>query len=308
MLCWCAPPAHCGACCVGVWPLPRWVLCSRAAHHIVVRAALLRGPPRGGACSAGAWPPSWWGTLCWCLSAAVVVRGVVVLGLGCRRVCRLGAGVGLGFVVLVVVFELVPCAACFVCSVLSPPPYCRRVWMGVVSGWIAVVVVLITWPGRVLCWCAAPLMVGRTVLVRAPPHGGVCCVGVWPPPWWGVLRWFVVPILVGRAVLVRAPLMVGRAVSVCAPPPWWGVLRWFVAPLVVGRAVSVPARRGRGVWFEVWSSVRGVVVAVVLLAWPGLVLCWCVFPPLLGRAVFVRGPPLGGECCVGVFGFRFVVL
>ena len=27
--------------------------------------------------------------LCWCLSAAVVVRGVVVLGLGCRHLCRL---------------------------------------------------------------------------------------------------------------------------------------------------------------------------------------------------------------------------
>ena len=190
-----------------------------------------------------------------------------------------------------------------------------------VGGWVAVVVVLITWPGRVLCWCAAPLMVGRTVLVRAPPHGGPCCVGVCPPPWWGVLRWFVVPLLVGRAVLVLARLMVGRAVSVCAPPPrggaccvglwppsWWGVLRWCVAPLSVGRAVSVPARRGRGVWFKVSSSVRWVVVAVVLLAWPGLVLCWCVPPPLLGRAVFVRAPSLGGECCVGVSGFRFVVL
>ena len=296
------------------------MLCSRAAHRIVVRAALLRGPPRGGVCSAGAWPPSSWGTLCWCLSAAVVVRGVVVLGLGCRRVCRLGAGVGFGLVVLVVVFEPAPCSACFVCSVLSSAPYCRRVRMGVVGGWIAVVVVLITWPGRVLCWCAAPLMVGRTVLVRAPPYGGACCVGVWPPPCLGVLRWFVVSLLVGRAVLVCAPLMVGRSVSVCPspcagaccvvfwPPPWWDVLRWCVAPLPVGRDVSVPARRGRGVWFGVSSSVRWVVVAVVLLAWSGLVLCWCVPPPLLGRAVFVRGPPLGGECCVGVLGFRFVVL
>ena len=193
--------------------------------------------------------------------------------------------------------------------------------MGVVGGWVAVVVVLITWPRWVLCWCASPLMVGPTVLVRAPPHGGACCVGVWPPPWWGVLRWFVVPLLVGRAVLVRAPLMVGRAVSVCAPPlrggaccvglwlpSWWGMLRWCTAPLSVGCAVSVPARRGRGVWFGVSSSVRWVVVTVVLFAWPGLVLRWCVPPPLLGRAVFVRGPPLVGECCVRVFGFRFVVL
>ena len=218
-------------------------------------------------------------------------------------------------------------------------------------------------------------MVGRTVLVRAPPHGWACCVGVSPPPWWGVLRWFVAPLLVGRAVLVRAPLMVGRAVSSCAPPAWWGVLRWFVAPLPVGRAVSVLARRGRGVWFGVSSSVRRVVIAVVLLAWPGLgcagvcplpcwgvpclclppplvglavsacsgfgswccsrldarlvllvrcclrrrtagvvgcwlsvvlaspglVLCWCVLPPLLGRAVLVRGPPLGRACCFGAW-------
>ena len=71
---------------------------------MVGRAALLRGFPHGGACCAGAWPPSWWGVPCWCLSAAVVVRGVVVLGLSCRRVCRLWAGVGFGLVVLVVVF------------------------------------------------------------------------------------------------------------------------------------------------------------------------------------------------------------
>ena len=181
--------------------------------------------------------------------------------------------------------------------------------------------VLIAWPRWVLCWCAAPLMVGRTVLVRAPPHGGTCCVDVWPPPRWGVLRWFGGPLLVGRAVLVRAPIMVGRAVWVCAPPPrggaccvcfwppsWWGVLCWCKAPLSVGRAVSVSARRGGGVWFGLSSSVGWVVVAVVLSASPGLVLCWCVPPALMGRAVFVRGPPLGGECCVRVFGFRFVVL
>ena len=201
--------------------------------------------------------------------------------------------------------------------------------MGGVGGWVAVVVVLTAWPGWVLCWCAAPLMVGHTVLVRAPPHGAACCVGMWPPPWWGVLRWFVVPLLVGRAVLVRAPVMVGPAVSACAPPPWWGVLcrrvppplggaccvgfkppswwgvlRCCVAPLSVGRVASVPACRGRGVWFGVSSSVRWVVVTVVLLAWPGLV---CA-PSPVGACRVCVWCPLGGKCCVGVFGFRFVVL
>ena len=111
------------------------------------------------------------------------------------------------------------------------------------------------------------------------------------------------------ALLVRAPPPV-RACRACAwPPPWWGVLFWCVAPLSLGRAVLVAACCGGGVWFGLSSSVGWVVVAIVLLAWPGFVLCWCVPPPpLLGRVVFVRGPPLGGECGVCVFGFRFVVL
>ena len=171
------------------------------------------------------------------------------------------------------------------------------------------------------CGCVDHLAGPGAVLVRGPPHGWAYCVVACPPPWWGVLCWCVAPPMVGRAALVCGPPLgwaycVGACpphggaccVGVCPPPSWWGVLRWCVAPLLVGRAVSVPARRGRGVWFGVSSSVRWVVVAVVLLAWPGLVLYWCVPPPLLGRAVFVRAPPLGGECCVGVFGFRFVVL
>ena len=139
--------------------------------------------------------------------------------------------------------------------------------------------------------CAPPTLLGRPVLVRAPLHGGACCVYVCPPPWWGVLRWFVAPLMVGRAVRVRGPPLsgacyvgvcppplVGRAALVCGPPSWWGVLCWCLAPLSVGRAVSVPARRGGGVWFGgVWlglsSSVGWVVVAVVLVAWPALVLC-----------------------------------
>ena len=82
--------------------------------------------------------------LCWCLSAAVVVRGVLVLGLGCRRVCCLAAGVvRFGLVVLAVVFYPAPREACFVCSVLSSPSYSRRDRVHVVGGRFAVVVVLI---------------------------------------------------------------------------------------------------------------------------------------------------------------------
>ena len=145
-------------------------------------------------------------------------------------------------------------------------------------------IVLIAWPGLVLCWCAGPLMVGRVVLVRAPPPGGVCCIGVCPPPWSGVLRWFVAPLMVKRVVLVRGPPRGGACahggaccVGACWPR-WWCVMWWCLAWVVV----------------VCWVAVAG-----VLFAWPALVLCWCVPPPLLGRAVFVRGPPLGGACCVG---------
>ena len=63
------------------------------------------------------------------------MRGVVVLGLGCRRVCSLAAGVaGFGLVVLVVVLQPAPCATCFVWSVLSSPPYGRPVRVAVVGG------------------------------------------------------------------------------------------------------------------------------------------------------------------------------
>ena len=89
----------------------------RAPLPSVGRAASVCGPSRGGVRCAGVrpaawtavllfvWPPSWWGMLCWCPSAAGVVHGVVMLGLGCCGVCRLAPGVvGLGLVVLVVVF------------------------------------------------------------------------------------------------------------------------------------------------------------------------------------------------------------
>ena len=94
-------------------------------------------------------------------------------------------------------------------------------------------------------------MVGCAVLVRGLPPVGACCVGVWPPALTGVLCWCVAPLIMGRALLVRGPLMVGRAVLVRGPPhgegccrvawapSWWGVPWWCLAPHMVGRAVLV---------------------------------------------------------------------
>ena len=149
-MCRCAPP-------------PWWgVLCWRVARLMVRRAALLWGPSYGGACCVGASRASMWGLRCWCLPASVVVRGVVVLGLGCRHLCRLRTGVvGFGLPV--------SCAACFVGSASSLPPYGRRDRVAVVGGPILIVAVMFEWPGLVLCYCVAPHMVGFAALVRAPP-------------------------------------------------------------------------------------------------------------------------------------------
>ena len=174
---------------------------------MVGRAALAGGPPHGRACCARAWPPSWWGVLCWCLPAAVVVRGLVVFGLGCRRLldglglllcCLLGRGwccagacppLCWGAPCLCLPPPLVGCAvsACsgfgsWCCGRLDAPlvllVLCclRRHMAGFVGCWLSVVFAP---PGLVLCWCvrAAPLL-GRAVFVRAPPHGGACCLGV----------------------------------------------------------------------------------------------------------------------------------
>ena len=62
-------------------------------------------------------------------------------------------------------------------------------------------------------------MVVRVSVVCGPPHGGACCVGVWTPSWWGVLRWGAVYCVVWRCVLwwCVAPRMVGLAALVCGP-------------------------------------------------------------------------------------------
>ena len=166
--------------------------------------------------------------------------------------------------------------------VRAPPPWwgvlCWRVrvsFRGVVAGWM---------PGW-FCWFA---VVSAAV---QPALSAVGCLWCWPGRGWcsaGACS----PPLLGRTVLVRGPPLCGACCFGAWPPCRSGVLCWWPPAAVVVLGLGC----------------RWVVAAVVLLAWPGLLLCWCVPPPLLGRVVFVRAPPLGGECCVGVFGFRFVVL
>ena len=333
LLRWCVAPPMVGRAVLMRAPRPLWGVLCRCVAPPKVGAELACGPPHGRPCCFAAWPPSWWGVLCRCMAPLMVGHAVLVpvrpggcawcggagLGLsscvppGGRRWVRVGgacggvlAGAMRGlFCLFGVVFAAIQSACSEGCG--------RRLGCG--------------------CGCVDHRAGPGAVLVRGPPHGWAYCVGACPPPWWGVLCWCVPPPMVGLAALVCGPPLGGACcvgacpphggaccVGVCPPPrggaccvglwppSWWGVQRLCVASLSVGCSVSVPARRGRGVWFGVSTSVRWVVVAVVLLAWPGLVLCCCVLPPLLGRAVFVRGPPLGGECCVGVFGFRFVVL
>ena len=249
-----APPPLGGASCVGARPPPWWCPMCRCVPLSMVRravlargsphgrgAALLWGNPHGGACCVGALAASWWGLLSWCTRAAVVVRGLVVLGLGCPRLCRLTTGVvGFGLVV----FKPVPCAACFVRVASSSQPYGWRVLVAAVGSRVAVVVVLFTWPGWVLCWCVpfswcglvrccvARPMVGCDVLVCAPPppavgralpvcgpaHGRTCFPVAWPNSWSNMLRCCVAPLRVGRAVLVGGPPHAGACcVGACRP-------------------------------------------------------------------------------------------
>ena len=68
---------------------------------MVGRDVSVSAPPDGWACCVGAWPASWWGVLCSCLPAAVVLRGVLVLSLGCCRLCSVLTGIiRFGLVVL----------------------------------------------------------------------------------------------------------------------------------------------------------------------------------------------------------------
>ena len=130
-----------------------------------------RGLCCGGACLVCAWPPLWWGVLC-------------------RRVRASGRGVVAGWI---------------------PGWFC---WFAVVP---AAVRPALSGVGGL--WCL--------------PGPGWCCAGVCPPPWWGVLRWFVAPLMVGRAVLVRAPPLAGACCVGARLPRWW-CLVWVVVACWVG--------------------------------------------------------------------------
>ena len=106
--------------------------------------------------------------------------------------------------------------------------------------------VLFAWPGLVLCWCVAPLMVGFPALVRGPPEGraccvgapppkkkGACCVGVWPLPRWGMLCWCVARLMVGRAAILSGPPHGGACFVAACPPRWLCVVWWCLGWVVV---------------------------------------------------------------------------
>ena len=113
--------------------------------------------------------------------------------------------------------------------------------------------------------CVVCLAGVGAVLVRGPPLNGVCCVGAWPLPWWGVL-------------CLCAPPAHCRACSVAVwPLQWWGVLCWRVTPNVRPSCIVV------------WPhSLLGV-------------LCRCVAPLTVGRALLLPVPRGGCAQCGGAW-------
>ena len=140
-----------------------------------------------------------------------------------------------------------------------------------------------SWPGVLRC-CGDPLMVGRAVLVRRPPHGGACGVGACPPPWLCVVWWCWAWVVVCAA---WRPASLGSG--------WWCFSRRHAQLVLLVQRSSPPyGRRARAAVVS-----NRVAVGVVLFAWLGLLLCWCVAALLVGFAALVRGPPHGRACCVG---------
>ena len=235
--------------------------------------------PARGWCCAGVWPPSWWGLLRWCVppphGKARCVRG--------RPPPTVGRAVSL-------------------CGPCHGGACCAGVWP---ASWSAV-----------LRCCLAPLMVGRALLVRGCPHGGACFVTACPPGWlyvvWSCLAWVVVV----RAAWRPASLGSG----------WW-CLWWcssmrharlvlFVRCCLCRLTVGVFGWMWLVVGLRLWFSDHLAGVGSVLLRcpphgaaccvgacpppWWG-VLCWCVAPPIVGRAALLCACPHGGARCVGAW-------
>ena len=249
----CAPP-HGGARRAGAWPAS-WpgVRCCCWGPLMVGRAVWVRRPPHGGACSVGACPPRWLCVVWWCWACVVVCAAWRPASSGSGWWC----------------LKRAPCAACFVGSASSSPPYGRRVRVAVVGGQVAVGVVLFAWPGLVLCWCVAPLLVGFAALVRGPPHGRACCVGARPPP------------TVGRAVSLCGPSHGGACCAGVWPASCSAVLHCCVAPLKVGRSVRVCGPPHGGACFFAACLPRGLRVVWWCLAW-AVVVCAAWQPASLG--------------------------
>ena len=272
-------PPHGGACCVGAWPPLCWgVMCPCVLPPMVGRAVLARGPPHGRACCVVVGPPSWWGVLCRCVPRLMVGRAVLLPAR--RGGCAWCGGAGLGL------SSVPPGNRARVGGVLAGAMRCLFCWFGVVfaalrsaclvavvGGRVAVGAVLFAWPGLVLCWCVAPLLVGFAELVHDPPHGRACCVGAHPRTLWNVMCRCVAPPVVGRAVLACDSPHGRLCCIVVRPPSWLGVLCWCVAPLMAGRALLLPVRRGGCAW--------------CCGAWLRMSLCV---------------PPGGRRCCVRVGG------
>ena len=117
---------------------------------------------------------------------------------------------------------------------------------------------------------------------------GLCCAGGCPPP------------LLGGPVFVPAPSLMGCAVCACSGFGSWCCSR-LDARLVLLVRCCLRCRTAGDV--GCWLS--------VVFAWPGLVLCWCVPPPLcsgllclfvphpmVGLAVLVCAPPLVGRAAL----------
>ena len=252
-------------------PRPLWGVLSRCvAPPKVGRAVLACGPLHGCPCCFAVWPPSWWGVLCRSVAPLMVGRAVLVPVR--RSGCAWCGGAWLGL------------SSCV-------PPEGRR-WVriggacgGVLAGAMRGLFFLL---GVVFaasrsacsnggcrrlgcgCGCVDRMVRVGSVPVRGPPHGSAYCVGAYPPPRWGVLCWCVAPSMVGCAALVCGPPVAGACCGGACPSH--------------GGACCV------GV-----SPPRGAACCVGLCPppWWG-VLCWCVAPLLLGRAVLLAACRGGG--------------